>query len=90
MGKKRGKRILCKRGKNVSAMASLKWQENYTKRIENEKYTTDNHDVGFMLYCSFVNGWRLTSNDAVSYTHLDVYKRQEMQCLIMEIRRMLY
>ena len=24
-GKKRGKRILCKRGKNVSAMASLKW-----------------------------------------------------------------
>ncbi len=43
---------------------SLKmYAENYTKRIENEKYTTDNHDVGFMLYCSFGNGLRLTSND---------------------------
>ena len=41
---------------------SLKmYAENYTKRIENEKYTTDNHDVGFMLYCSFGNGLRLTS-----------------------------
>ena len=30
---------------------SLKmYAENYTKRIENEKYTTDNHDVGFMFW----------------------------------------
>ena len=27
--------------------------ENFTKRVEREQYTTDNHDVGFMLYCSF-------------------------------------
>ena len=46
---------------------SLKmYAENYTKRIENEKYTTDNHDVGFM---------------SVSYTHLDVYKRQAYSCI---------
>ncbi len=38
-------------------------QKIIPKRIENEKYTTDNHDVGFMLYCSFGNGLRLTSND---------------------------
>lgn len=37
--------------------------EIYTDRIEREKYTTDNHDVGFMLYCSFGNGLRLTQND---------------------------
>lgn len=34
----------------------------YSKRVEDEKYTTDNHDVGFMLYCSFGNGLRLTNN----------------------------
>lgn len=32
----------------------------YTSRVEREKYTTTNHDVGFMLNCSFGNGLRLT------------------------------
>ncbi|WP_215226427.1 glycoside hydrolase family 88 protein [Echinicola shivajiensis] len=36
------------------------YAEAYTARVEEEKYTTDNHDVGFMLYCSFGNGLRLT------------------------------
>ncbi len=40
-----------------------KWAEIYTGRVEREKYTTDNHDVGFMLYCSFGNGYRLTKNE---------------------------
>nr|WP_319511893.1 glycoside hydrolase family 88 protein [uncultured Draconibacterium sp.] len=35
------------------------YAEMYTARIEQEKYTTSNHDVGFMLYCSFGNGLRL-------------------------------
>ena len=34
-----------------------------TARVEREKYTTDNHDVGFMLYCSFGNGLRLTGEE---------------------------
>lgn len=34
----------------------------YTGRVEKEQYTTDNHDVGFMLYCSFGNGLRITGN----------------------------
>ncbi|MBE9598576.1 glycoside hydrolase family 88 protein [Pedobacter sp. MC2016-24] len=38
----------------------LKYAKMYTDRVEREKYTTDNHDVGFMLYCSFGNGLRLT------------------------------
>jgi len=40
----------------------LNYAELYTDRVEREKYTTDNHDVGFMLYCSFGNGLRLTGN----------------------------
>jgi rhamnogalacturonyl hydrolase YesR len=34
-----------------------------SKRVEGEKYTTNNHDVGFMIGCSFGNGLRIT-NDA--------------------------
>lgn len=41
----------------------LQYAERYTDRVEREKYTTDNHDVGFMLYCSFGNGLRLTGNE---------------------------
>ncbi|WP_256009728.1 glycoside hydrolase family 88 protein [Desertivirga xinjiangensis] len=38
----------------------LSYAKLYTDRVEREKYTVDNHDVGFMLYCSFGNGLRLT------------------------------
>lgn len=31
-------------------------------RVINQQYTTDNHDVGFMINCSFGNGYRLTSD----------------------------
>ncbi len=34
-----------------------------TARVEREKFTTNNHDVGFMLYCSFGNGLRLTGEE---------------------------
>lgn len=40
----------------------LKYAKLYTARVEREKYTTNNHDVGFMLYCSFGNGLRLTGD----------------------------
>ena len=30
--------------------------------MEDQKHTTDNHDVGFMIFCSFGNGYRLTQN----------------------------
>lgn len=48
----------------VDGNDSLKvYAEDFTKRVEKEQYTTDNHDVGFMLYCSFGNGLRLTGNE---------------------------
>lgn len=40
----------------------LKYAKKYTDRVEREKFTTDNHDVGFMIYCSFGNGYRLTKD----------------------------
>lgn len=33
----------------------------YSNMLESQKYVTDNHDIGFMLYCSFGNGLRLTN-----------------------------
>ncbi len=35
-----------------------------TARVEQEKYTTNSHDVGFILNCSFGNGLRLTGEEA--------------------------
>lgn len=41
----------------------LKYAKLYTDRVEREKLTTDNHDVGFMIGCSFGNGLRLTGEE---------------------------
>jgi hypothetical protein len=35
-----------------------------TARVENEKINTGTHDLGFMLYCSFGNGLRLTGEES--------------------------
>ena len=37
-----------------------KYAELYTERVEPAKSLTTTHDLGFMLYCSFGNGYRLT------------------------------
>lgn len=34
-----------------------------TDRVEDQKYNTGSHDVGFMIGCSFGNGFRITSDD---------------------------
>ncbi|MCD7938527.1 MAG: glycoside hydrolase family 88 protein [Tannerellaceae bacterium] len=39
-----------------------KYAEMYTSRLEDVKHITYSHDVGFMLYCSYGNGYRLTQN----------------------------
>lgn len=41
-----------------------RYAEMYTARVEPAKNVTSNHDVGFMLNCSFGNGYRLTQNAA--------------------------
>lgn len=41
-----------------------KYAELFTDRLEQVQYVTDNHDVGFMLYCSYGNGYRITGNEA--------------------------
>lgn len=42
-----------------------KWKEAaqlWTAAVEKEKYNTGTHDLGFMIYCPFGNGYRLTKN----------------------------
>ena len=39
-----------------------KLAEMYTDRVEPAKKVTNTHDLGFMLYCSFGQGYRLTGN----------------------------
>lgn len=44
-----------------------KWHHaatNYTERLERIKNFRGHHDVGFMLGCSYGQGWRLTQNPA--------------------------
>lgn len=42
-----------------------KWEQaarKYTAPLEKEKLNTSTHDTGFMMYCSFGNGYRLTKD----------------------------
>ncbi len=36
----------------------------FTSALEDQKLTTGTHDIGFILYCSFGNGYRLTDSTA--------------------------
>jgi rhamnogalacturonyl hydrolase YesR len=36
---------------------------HYTANVEQEKYNDGTHDMGFKMYCSFGNGYRLTRNE---------------------------
>ncbi len=40
----------------------LKKAEYATELVENNKYFDGDHDIGFMIYCSYGNGYRLTKN----------------------------
>ncbi|MDR1402668.1 MAG: glycoside hydrolase family 88 protein [Tannerellaceae bacterium] len=39
-----------------------KYAEMYTQRVEPAKNLTNTHDLGFMLFCSFGNGYRIAQN----------------------------
>ena len=38
--------------------------EKYTELLNGAQYRTNTHDLGFILYCSYGNGYRLTGNAA--------------------------
>jgi rhamnogalacturonyl hydrolase YesR len=38
------------------------WAEKWTDGLVNEQYNTSIHDIGFMMNCSYGNGYRLTNN----------------------------
>jgi len=37
--------------------------ENFTDVLEQEKFNAVTHDIGFKIYCSYGNGYRLTQNE---------------------------
>lgn len=39
-----------------------KFAREFSDRVRDQQYTTDNHDVGFMINCSFGNGYRITGD----------------------------
>ena len=39
------------------------WAEKYTARVEEEKYNTYDHDIGFQINCSFGTGLRITNRE---------------------------
>lgn len=43
--------------------SDLEAAEEMTGRVSREQYTTDNHDVGFIINCSYGNGYRLTGKE---------------------------
>jgi hypothetical protein len=45
-----------------------------THRIEKQQYTTDNHDVGFMIFCSYGNGLRLTKDKSYEQVIINAAK----------------
>ncbi len=47
---------------NSSSNEVLSYAKEYTSRLEKEQFTTDNHDIGFILNCSYGNGYRLTND----------------------------
>ena len=55
---------------NTDNQQLRQYAEMYTDRVEPAKRVTNTHDLGFMLYCSFGQGYRLTGNRH----YLDVIK----------------
>lgn len=41
----------------------LKEAEIFTKKLEKEQFNKGTHDLGFMIYCSYGNGYRLTKDE---------------------------
>ncbi|MFL9829330.1 glycoside hydrolase family 88 protein [Flavobacterium sp. ST-87] len=52
----------------------LKKAEYATALVESNKYFTTDHDIGFMIYCSYGNGYRLTKNDKYKQVIIEAAK----------------
>ncbi|MBN9297775.1 MAG: glycoside hydrolase family 88 protein [Filimonas sp.] len=46
-------------GEDKWKQAAIKWTES----LEQNQYNTAHHDLGFMMYCSYGNAYRLTKNE---------------------------
>ncbi len=50
----------------------------WTNSLEKLKTFTGNHDLGFMIYCSFGNAYRLNPNDKIRYESILVESAQSL------------
>jgi unsaturated chondroitin disaccharide hydrolase len=41
-----------------------KYAKEFTARVSKEQWTTDSHDIGFIINCSFGNGYRVTGDSS--------------------------
>lgn len=51
-----------------------KWNKiaaNYNSKIDGVQFRTTTHDLGFMVYCSYGNGYRLTGDEAYKQAIVD-------------------
>lgn len=39
-----------------------KWASEWTINLQSQQYNKETHDLGFILYCSYGNGYRLAKN----------------------------
>ena len=60
---------------NYPSAELKKYAELFTEQVENAKNINYSHDLGFMLNCSFGNGYRLTQSLKVSHRTLLEYVR---------------
>jgi unsaturated chondroitin disaccharide hydrolase len=47
---------------NTGDIAFKTLAENWTAGLENQAYTSPLHDIGFIIFCSFGNGYRITND----------------------------
>ncbi|HOO85225.1 MAG TPA: glycoside hydrolase family 88 protein [Prolixibacteraceae bacterium] len=38
------------------------YAEQFSQKVASQQYTTDNHDIGFIIFCSYGNAYRITGN----------------------------
>ncbi|AFN74296.1 glycosyl hydrolase family 88 [Melioribacter roseus P3M-2] len=52
----------------------LKAAEKFTHNLEGQQFNNTTHDLGFMIYCSFGNGYRLTGDEHYKQVLIDAAK----------------
>jgi unsaturated chondroitin disaccharide hydrolase len=61
---------------NSKSELMKQFAQQYSNRLEGLQYATNTHDIGFIIYCSFGNGYRLTGD--ADYKHKIEYAAKSL------------